>query len=153
MPTVPFNSHCSHLGCKNPKSKFSGYCLEHGGRDTQVTYRSAERDKAHAFYSTAQWGRHRRVQLSGHPLCASCLTRGIITSATEVDHVFPWAKIDKQAFYHNLFQSLCHECHSVKTSEERQGTYTHFSTGKQYTPNDYRTVMMTQGGAISPNVL
>lgn len=150
MPTLPINTKCSSLGCKNPRSKLNSYCVEHGGMNTISTN---ERKEFVSMYQTNQWRTLRQVQLSKQPLCESCLTHGKVTQANHVDHVFPWAKINKQAFYHNLFQSLCHECHSVKTSEERQGTYTHFSTGKQYTPNDYRTVMMTQGGAVSPNVL
>jgi 5-methylcytosine-specific restriction protein A len=143
MTTVPTNTQCSHLGCKNPKTRFSGYCLEHGGRDTQLTYRSEERDKAHAFYLTAQWKRHRIVQLSGHPLCASCFSRGIITPATEVDHVFPWRQIGSHSFYRNLFQSLCHDCHSHKTQEERKGRVMHYTNEivMTYRVDDYHRVV------------
>lgn len=126
MPTVPTNAKCSQLGCKNPKSKLSSNCLEHGGRDTQPFYRNEERDKAHAFYLTAQWRKHRARQLSLQPLCQCCLTRGIITGANEVDHVFPWRQLGGQAFYRNLFQSLCHDCHSHKTQQERKGIITHY---------------------------
>jgi 5-methylcytosine-specific restriction endonuclease McrA len=117
--------------------------LEHGGRDTQLTYRNDERDKAHAFYLTAQWARHRTVQLSGHPLCACCYTRGIITPATEVDHVFPWRRIGQHAFYRNLFQSLCHDCHSHKTQEEKKGRVWHYTNeiAMTYRVDDYQTVI------------
>ena len=69
-------------------------------------------------------------QLSMQPLCQSCLTRGIVTPATEVDHVFPWRRIGPQAFYRNLFQSLCHDCHSSKTQDERRGVFIHWVGGK-----------------------
>ena len=141
MPTVPTNGKCSHLACKNPRSKYSTFCLEHGGRDTQLSYRNEERDKAHALYLTAQWQKHRVVQLSGHPLCACCYTRGIITPATEVDHVFPWRQLGRQAFYLNLFQSLCHDCHSHKTQEERKGKVLHYTKGIVMT---YRVVDYSQ---------
>ena len=143
MPTVPSNGKCASLGCKNPRSKYSTYCLEHGGRDTQLTYRSEERDKAHAFYLTAQWARHRMRQLSGQPLCQSCLTRGIITQATEVDHVFPWRQIGAHAFYRNLFQSLCHDCHSHKTQEEKRGRVLHYVNEivSTYRVEDYKRVI------------
>jgi hypothetical protein len=81
------------------------------------------------------------------------MSHGKVVQANHVDHVFPWSRIGKQAFYNNLFQSLCHDCHSVKTNEEKQGIYTHYSTGKQYTPNDYQLTMMTESGALTPNVL
>lgn len=139
MPTVPNNAKCSHLGCKHPRSKYSGFCLEHGGRDTQPTYRSDERDKAHALYGTAQWSKHRARQLSLQPLCQACLAGGIITSATEVDHVFPWRRIGAHAFYRNLFQSLCHDCHSTKTQREKHDAVLHYSEGivKTYRLSDY----------------
>ena len=146
MPTVPSNGKCASLGCKNPRSKYSTYCLEHGGRDTQLTYRTEERDKAHAFYLTAQWQRHRIAQLSRQPICQSCLTRGIITPATEVDHVFPWRQIGSNAFYRNLFQSLCHDCHSHKTQQEKKGTILYF-TGEivtRYRVDDYNLLMVSK---------
>lgn len=143
MPTVPTNGKCSHLGCNHPRSKYSTSCLEHGGRDTQHTYRSEERDKAHAFYLTAQWGRHRARQLSLQPLCQACLTRGIITGATQVDHVFPWRRIGTHAFYRNLFQSLCHECHSHKTQQEQKGIIMHYANeiAMTYRVVDYQRIM------------
>ena len=146
MPTVPSNGKCSSLGCKNPRSKYSSYCLEHGGRDTQLTYRTKERDKAHAFYLTAQWSRHRIAQLSRQPLCQSCLTRGIIISATEVDHVFPWRRIGAHAFYRNLFQSLCHDCHSHKTQQEKKDTILYFANEIviRYRVDDYNLLIAAQ---------
>lgn len=150
MPTFPTNKKCASYGCTTERSKLNTYCIEHGGKNTIDT---AQRKEFVSMYQTNQWRTLRQVQLSRQPLCESCMSSGKVAMANHVDHVFPWAKIGKQAFYNNLFQSLCPECHSVKTNEERQGTFTHFSTGKKYTPNDYRTVMMTQEGAITPNVL
>lgn len=138
MPTIPTNTKCSTLGCKNPRSKLNSYCTEHGGLNTISTQ---ERKEFVSMYKTSQWHTLRQGQLSRQPLCESCMSQGKVAMATHVDHVFPWAKINKQAFYHNLFQSLCPECHSVKTVNERQGIFTHYATGKQYTVNDYQIVM------------
>ena len=47
--------------------------------------------------------------------------------ANEVDHVFPWSKLGTQAFDYNVFQSLCKDCHSVKTGLEQRGIYRHYT--------------------------
>lgn len=138
MPSVPTNTKCSMLGCNNPKSKCNSYCIEHGGKDTYQYKYSKEKLDRGKLYSTAQWLRLRQIQLSKQPLCAGCLSEGIVTSAIHVDHVFPWTQIGKQAFYYNLFQSLCHSCHSSKTSLEQRGIYRRYgSPNKDLSINDY----------------
>ena len=49
-------------------------------------------------------------------------------AAKHVDHVFPWRQIGKQAFLRNIFQSLCHECHSYKSGQEKRGVFEHYTT-------------------------
>lgn len=143
MPTVPTNGKCASLGCPNPRTKYSVYCLGHGGRDTQLNYRNEERDRAHRFYLTAQWAKVRARQLSIQPICQACLTRTIITPATEVDHVFPWRRIGEQAFYLNRFQSLCHDCHSHKTQQEQKDIIMSYANGiaTTYRLSDYQSVI------------
>jgi 5-methylcytosine-specific restriction endonuclease McrA len=126
MPTAPFNGKCSHLGCNNPRTRFSSLCLDHGGRDKQRTYSSKERKESNSFYATSQWKRQRIVELSRQPLCQACLIKGMITPATEVDHVFPWRQIGEEAFYLNVFQCLCHDHHSLKTQLEKHGIIKHY---------------------------
>ena len=126
MPTLPSNTKCSSLGCKNPKSRFNSFCIEHGGRDTQKYHSTEERDAANLMYQTAQWRTLRKVMLSKQPICQACKQRGIITSANEVDHVFAWRQIGKQAFYKNCFQCLCHDCHASKTQQEKKGLFQDF---------------------------
>ena len=108
MPSVPRYTKCSHLGCQEERSRYNTYCLTHGGKDTLPT--SKHRAEHNSMYQTAYWRNLRTVQLSKHPLCASCLTLGRVTQATHVDHVFPWTQINEEAFYRNIFQSLCHSC-------------------------------------------
>jgi hypothetical protein len=136
MPYAPFNSLCRELGCKNPRSKLNSFCLEHGG----LQHTNADKDNA---YSNPAWRTIRRTQLSKQPLCQSCLTKGIVNSAKHIDHVFPWRQIGEHAFLNNLFQSLCHECHSVKTAAEQRGTYEHYTPEgkKEFTQHDYAAVM------------
>ncbi len=134
MPTLPTNTKCSSLGCKNPRSRLNSYCVEHGGINTVDT---EQRKAFTSMYQTAQWKTQRQIQLSKQPLCESCLTNGKVVQANHVDHLFAWNKIGKQAFYNNIFQSLCTNCHSHKSAQEKQDIYTHYATGKQYSLNDY----------------
>jgi len=120
MPYAPYNKICRELGCKNSRSKLNSFCSEHGG----LEHMNEGKDNA---YSNPAWQTIRRAQLSKQPLCQSCLTRGHVNLANHVDHVFPWRHIGEQAFLHNLFQSLCINCHSHKTGQERKGIYEHYT--------------------------
>ena len=120
MPYAPFNKTCRELGCKNNRSKLNSFCSEHGG----LEHMNDGKDNA---YSNPAWRTIRRAQLSKQPLCQSCLTRGQVNSATHVDHVFPWRHIGEHAFLHNIWQSLCTNCHSHKTAQERKGVYEHYT--------------------------
>lgn len=80
-----------------------------------------------SVYKSAAWESARKRQLSTQPLCQSCLIRGIVQPANTVDHVFPWKHIGKHAFTHNIFQSLCANCHSHKTGQELRGKYEHYT--------------------------
>lgn len=140
MPTLPTNTKCASLGCKEPRSKFNSYCITHGGKDWDDR---EERLKGNAFYQSAHWKVMRRNQLSREPLCASCLCQGLVTQAKHVDHVFAWQKINTAAFYINLFQSLCVNCHSYKTGKEQKGLYLHYKKNEvlTYTKLDYECVV------------
>lgn len=137
MPNYPSNSKCSELGCKEPRSKLNSYCTKHGGKD------SLEARQTDSIYQTPAWRTVRQRQLSIQPLCQACLSRGRIEAAQHVDHVFPWKHIGKQAFLHNIFQSLCHADHSHKTALEKQGKYIHYTLDgeKEYIVTDYPYVM------------
>ena len=135
MPTIPTNNRCATLGCMNNRSRFNSYCLDHGGQDVQ---RYTGKRLSNRMYNTQQWHELRQRQLSIQPLCAGCLSDGVITQAVHVDHVFPWTQIDKEAFYYNLFQSLCPSCHSSKTALERSGTFRAYGKpSKDYVIADY----------------
>lgn len=133
MPTIPSNTKCATLGCKNPRSKLNHYCLEHGGKDTYTTERTEERKQLDSMYQLPFWKTARKLQLSRQPLCQCCLTRGIVTPATHVDHVFPWVKLGRQAFFINWFQSLCHDCHAHKTQLESKGIARHYDQREGHT--------------------
>jgi 5-methylcytosine-specific restriction endonuclease McrA len=142
MPTVPSQTTCASLGCKNPRSKLNTFCTEHGGKE----YTQA-RDGDSIYQSTA-WRTVRATQLSRQPLCQGCLVRGKVEAAKHVDHVFPWRQIGNHAFMHNIWQSLCPECHSYKTGKEKQGIVLHHTaTGTEtYQVTDYGAVMHSSMG-------
>ena len=139
MPFVPKQTKCSYLGCGNEKSPINSFCMEHGGKTFN---KSSKRKQSNAKYNTAVWQRIRVAQLSRQPLCQSCTNRGRVTQATVVDHIFPWQQIGDEAFVANTFQSLCPECHSVKTGLEQQGIFRHYtSPPKDYTINEWSSVV------------
>ena len=140
MPYVPSKDKCDELGCTSPKSKCNRFCLAHGGSDTPKYYNTDKRRHANAMYDTSYWKKARVNALSLNPLCAACLCEGIVTSATEVDHVFPWTQIGKEAFYRNYLQSLCNSHHSMKTQLERRGTILHWTSQHKfvYSLEDYK---------------
>lgn len=141
MPRVPTYTKCKHLGCKNPKEKIGGYCQEHGGKTYIVP--DADRKAFNNMYSTNHWKQVKKIQLSKHPLCASCLVTGHIRSANHVDHLFAWSHIGEEAFKRNVFQSLCASCHTSKTLMERKGIYQHYINNQviNYAIADYQAVM------------
>ena len=146
MPTIPKYTKCLTLGCREERSKFNAYCMGHGGRDTfdYKRWNSSEKRKlSNDKYQTTQWRKLRQIQLSKHPLCAGCLADGKITQAIHIDHLFPWSQLGDDAFYINIFQSLCHSCHSIKTSLEQRDIYRHYGIpNKDYRRCDYSSVMV-----------
>ena len=124
MPSIPTQTKCAELGCKNVRANTYLYCVEHGGVANALT---DERRNANAKYNTSAWNSIRRRQLSMQPLCQACLLSGHVCMANHVDHVFSWRGLDPKAFIYNIFQSLCHEHHSFKTGLERKGIYRHFT--------------------------
>ena len=132
MPTAPLNTKCRELGCKNDKTSRSTFCAEHGGG---ITEKGQENSK---LYSTGYWQKQRRAQLSKEPLCAACLLEGRVVQAIAIDHVFPHRQ-NAEKFKTNLFQSLCIAHHTIKTQEENEGKYLHYSSNGiiTYTDADY----------------
>jgi 5-methylcytosine-specific restriction protein A len=138
MATIPKSTKCSFLGCREERSRYNSYCLTHGGKNTLTI--AKQRAENNAMYQTAYWRAQRKRQLSIHPLCASCITKGIVTQAHHVDHVFPWTAIGEHAFTANIYQSLCAPCHSDKTYWEQQGIVKHYGYN-DYKIEDYARVV------------
>jgi len=148
MPTVPKQSKCAHLACQNSRSKMNTYCLDHGGRDYT---KHIKRDIGKGLYASTAWQSIRRNQLSTQPLCQSCLLKGKVEMAKVVDHLFAWSQIGEEAFRYNIFQSLCAECHSVKTNIEQKGLYRLYGDKEiDYLISDYKRI--TTAYIASPSV-
>lgn len=143
MPTVPKFTNCAFFQCKAAKTKDSPYCIEHGGKPDIAQDRAV----FNAMYKSKYWLSMRAAQLSRYPLCASCMARGIVAQAAHVDHVFPWARLGDHAFRHNLFQSLCGPCHSVKTAREKSGIFLYFTNTNtiEYKITDYPAAIANSG--------
>jgi 5-methylcytosine-specific restriction enzyme A len=63
----------------------------------------------------SRWRKARARYLADHPLCASCLAGGRLTSAAVVDHVVPHGG-DRRLFWdEGNWQALCKSCHDSKT--------------------------------------
>jgi 5-methylcytosine-specific restriction protein A len=138
MPSIPCDQ-CAHYQCKAPSIRGSVFCIEHAPAQKA----SIERKAFNAPYKSKAWEGIRARQLSANPLCAACLLSGRITQANHVDHVFPWAAIGVQAFTRNLFQSLCPECHGIKSGLEKRGVFKHYTDkARDFTLEDYAYTMM-----------
>ena len=152
MPFMPANAKCASLGCKNNRSRLSTFCLDHGGKDTYTIKQTKNRRDFNSMYDTKGWKSLRAAQLSRQPICQSCILMGHVRSAIHVDHVFSWSAIGKEAFFRNVFQLLCSECHSHKTALERMNVYRHYN-GKEidYHIEDYSAVMAMSGLGLEGN--
>jgi len=64
------------------------------------------------------WMRTRARWFRLNPLCVMCHANGFIQLANQLDHVIPLYKggADDESNY----QSLCVECHKIKSAEERK---------------------------------
>ena len=63
----------------------------------------------------------RQVRLDDEPLCRECKKANVLTVATDVDHIIPHRGDWGLFLDYDNTQSLCHACHSRKTTKEGQG--------------------------------
>lgn len=136
MPYAPHNTVCREFGCQNTKAYKSAYCTSHGGGASKTKRANSK------LYNQVAWAKIRERQLSKHPLCARCQSMGKITAGQHIDHLFPHRR-DGGKFVKNIFQTLCAECHTQKTKDERKGLYNHYTPHgvKIYTDLDYNAML------------
>lgn len=93
-----------------------GYCSKHK-REPKPENRPSAFKRGY----TGKWRKVSKFYLAKHPLCVECEKQGLVTLATDVDHIKPH-KGDKTLFWDkNNWQALCHSCHSKKTVKEANG--------------------------------
>jgi len=138
MPSMP-KTQCSQYHCHQPAQAGASLCEQHAPAKST----KEQRRLSNAEYKKAAWQRIRAAQLSKEPLCAACMHEGRVAAAEHVDHLFAWNQINAAAFKLNVFQSLCHTHHSIKTALEQKGTFRHYSINaiNDYSLSDYQRVI------------
>ncbi|GAH66471.1 unnamed protein product, partial [marine sediment metagenome] len=102
---------CRYLGCPNRSEKESSYCVLHKKQ------KERERPTSTTRGYNYRWQKVRRMYLRENPLCVECLTLGIITPATVVDHIEPHRGDYEKFWDEDNMQSLCESCHNRKTAK------------------------------------
>lgn len=75
----------------------------------------ARRANSHQRGYTRMWSKARAVYLAHNPLCKLCEDQGVITPATQVDHIIPHRGNYELFWDPENWQGLCASCHSKKT--------------------------------------
>ena len=70
------------------------------------------------LYNLRWWRRESKEYLKRNPLCVDCASVGLITAASEVDHIEPHRGDLKKFRDRKNWQGLCKSCHSRKTASE-----------------------------------
>ena len=118
MPSKP-KRPCKKLGCPNLCDSGSGYCAGHDHLDARKQYDKTRRPDYRRLYNTAEWQRIRQRVLIEHPFCVLCEAQGIVTKATDIDHILDHIG-DTMLFYKlDNLQPLCKACHGSKTALSR----------------------------------
>jgi len=78
-----------------------------------------DRGTSHQRGYDMNWRKLRDYFITEFPLCAHCKKEGVVSAATEVDHIIPIAEGGERLDQYNL-QSLCKPCHSRKTLSENR---------------------------------
>ncbi len=109
MTAKPFKV-CAKAGC-NQLTK-ERYCSKHKNeRNAHDKYRPNANARGYDY----QWSKVRKLHLNANPLCVFCLERGIVTEATDVDHIKSLADHPELKTDPTNLRSLCHSCHSKRT--------------------------------------
>jgi 5-methylcytosine-specific restriction endonuclease McrA len=148
MPTFPPNK-CTEFGCKLLCAKGKSVCADHAPKIKA----NDNRKQFNKMYAMIAWDSVRGRVLSEQPLCQSCLFNGHVNMASHVDHLFAWRIIGEHAFMHNVFQSLCPECHGIKSALEKKGVFRHYVQPDiiDYQLSDYRKVLENHESSTETN--
>ncbi len=111
---------CNQFGCKTLTTQ--SYCSKHEKPRRSWTQPNKRRDRTpegKKIYDE-QWRKLRNAFLAepDNALCKECYIRGVITEATDVDHVIPIVERPDLKYDADNLQPLCKSCHSRKTCYE-----------------------------------
>ena len=113
MPKMPPRP-CTTARCSNMSTN-KGKCEEHQPEPWQSSIGKTPTERGYG----AKWKRIRkRALVRDNYLCQDCLSRNILTNATDVDHILNKKRGGTDAI--DNLQSLCNPCHKAKTIEERR---------------------------------
>jgi 5-methylcytosine-specific restriction enzyme A len=108
-----------------------GRCEEHRVQAQRLSDQRRESSSKRGYGS--RWQKARSGWLRSHPLCGDrqdgpsgqhslCAREDKVTVGTDVDHIDPVDRPSDEKFWTPAnWQTLCHECHSTKTSREDGG--------------------------------
>lgn len=116
MPTKP-KRPCNKIGCRALTT--NTYCDDHK-KQRRKQYDQQRGSAAQRGYD-ARWRKFRRYYLNRHPLCVRCQGKGGLTPATIVDHIVPHRGDYRLMWDTDNWQSLCKQCHDIKTATEDGG--------------------------------
>lgn len=117
---------CKSAVCSNLTNE--RYCKDHQpivkeqNKERHRHYDKYQRDQeAASFYKSREWERAREQALiRDHGICQHCLKDKQITMAEMVDHVIPIKIAWHLRIYLPNLQSLCNQCHAIKTADDKQ---------------------------------
>ncbi len=110
---------CRHSHCPALLPK-PGLCAAHAD-DAKVSSRANDQRRGSSTQRgyDYRWQKTSAGYLKSHPLCVCCEAKGIVTPATEVDHIIP-IQVDPMRKYDRAnWQALCKSCHTAKTNQDR----------------------------------
>lgn len=73
---------------------------------------------AQHVYGSKQWKAIRSRRKHLNPLCQHCEAKGLVRAAQDVDHILPIRTNPELAFDIGNTQSLCRNCHNIKTLKD-----------------------------------
>ena len=127
---MPLFKLCAYPGCRRAVPLGEKYCEAHKQKGEAQDALSAKQRESRRlkFKGTSadrgydyRWRKLRNRFIAQHPHCAECLKRGVITMATDVDHIIPHRGDARLLYDEANLQSLCKSCHSKKTASEDGG--------------------------------
>lgn len=116
---------CTFGGCNkivdHADDGTSPRCDKHKTKERNTTTRTAKiiSYNADSFYNTYAWKKVRSIKRKLNPMCEHCERYGVAKDAELVDHIVEIEDGGAPLDMDNL-QSLCHQCHNIKTAEEKR---------------------------------